>query len=170
MPINKLMLPEGQFSEEFIRKMMARIVFGFYRYGQSKQYAENSSYNIIETIKKRLQAYVETGNKEHLVDAANFIMIEYMYPQHKNVHFESVEEEDSNKRLGVVRNIETILKLEEHNITSDKEICFWCDSEITNKDGDRVCNEFNLAMHIQCYNEWCKSDWPEYHVRRKEKL
>jgi hypothetical protein len=104
-----------QFSEDFVRKMKARMFVGYHRYGQSKQYAESNKYDIIETIKKRLQAYVDTGNKEHLVDTANFLMIEYMYPQHPNAHFESIEEEDINKRLGVVKNtdIETLLKTED---------------------------------------------------------
>lgn len=99
-----------QFSEDFIQKMKARVFVGFYRYGQSKQYAETNKYDIIETIKARLRLYQDTGNKEHLVDAANFIMIEYMYPQHPNAHFESVEEEDPTKRAGVVRSAETLLR------------------------------------------------------------
>ncbi len=93
--------------------MKARVFLGFYRYGPSKQYAENNKYDIIETIKKRLDAYVETGNQEHLVDTANFIMIEYMNPQHKNAHFLSVEEEDETKRLGVVKQVETLLRADD---------------------------------------------------------
>lgn len=99
-----------QFSEDFIRKMKARVFVGFHRYGQSKQYAETNKYDIIETIKARLKLYQESGNQEHLVDAANFIMIEYMYPQHPNPHFEAVAEEDPNRRAGVVRKTETLLR------------------------------------------------------------
>ena len=101
-----------QFSDDFVRKMKARVFVGFHRYGQSKVYAENNKYDIMETIKARLKLYADTGNQEHLVDAANFIMIEYMYPQHPNAHFESVEEEDPAKRAGVVRNAETLLRYE----------------------------------------------------------
>lgn len=99
-----------QFSEDFVRKMKARVFVGFHRYGQSKQYAETNQYDIIETIKARLKLYQDTGNQEHLVDAANFIMIEYMYPQHPNAHFESVAEEDPNRRAGVVAKTETLLR------------------------------------------------------------
>lgn len=108
-------MPEGQWSEDFVRKMMARMFFGYYRYGPTKQYAETNKYDIMATIAKRLQAYKETGNKEHLVDAANFILIEYMYPQYPDAHFESVEEEDEEKRLGVVKTVETLLRLDEEN-------------------------------------------------------
>jgi hypothetical protein len=104
-----------QFSEDFINKMKARVFFGFYRYGESKQYKKDSPYNIMDTILKRLEKYRETGNQEHLVDAVNFIMIEYMHPQHPNAHFESIEEEDVSKRLGVVRSkedAEVIVKLD----------------------------------------------------------
>lgn len=106
---------EYQFSEDFVRKMKARVFVGFHRYGQSKQYAIENKYDILETIKKRLEKYRETGNQEHLVDAANFIMIEYMYPQHPNAHFESVEEEDPNKRVGLVKAAETLLRLDDEN-------------------------------------------------------
>lgn len=106
---------EYQFSEDFVRKMKARVFVGYHRYGQSKQYAIENKYDILETIKKRLEKYRETGNKEHLVDAANFIMIEYMYPQHPDAHFESIEEEDPSKRVGLVKAAETLLRLDDEN-------------------------------------------------------
>lgn len=102
-----------QFSEDFVRKMKARVFVGFHRYGQSKQYAETNKYDIIETIKARLKLYSDTGNQEHLIDAANFIMIEYMYPQHPKAHFESVEEEDPTRRAGVIRQTETLLRYDD---------------------------------------------------------
>lgn len=107
-----------QFSEEFVRKMKARVFFGYFRYGESKRYKTEKKYNIKDTIQKRLDKYWETGNSEHLVDTANFLMIEYMHPQHPNAHFESIEEEDESKRLGVVRNIkdaEALIRADNEN-------------------------------------------------------
>lgn len=107
---------EIQFSEDFIRKMKARCFVGYHRYGPNTQYGQKqSSYNILETIRKRLAAYEETGNQEHLVDAANFIMIEYKAPQHPNAHFDCVEEEDNSKRLGIVKGTETLLRYGDEN-------------------------------------------------------
>ncbi len=107
--VKRIQMPEGQWDESFITKMQARMFVGFYRYGSTKRYAESGKYSITETIKKRLQAYIDTGNQEHLVDVANFCLIEFMYPQHKDAHFESIEEEDVTKRIGVV---ETLIRVD----------------------------------------------------------
>jgi len=103
----------AQISEDFIRKMKARMFVGYFRYGESTQYKKDHSYKIVDTIQKRIAAYEETGNLEHLIDAANFCMIEYKAPQHPDAHFETVEEEDHTKRLGIVRDAETLLRYED---------------------------------------------------------
>jgi hypothetical protein len=90
-----------QFSEEFVRKMKARVFVGYFRYGKSDKYKKERQYDIKSTIQTRLNKYWETGNKEHLVDTANFLMIEFMHPQHPNSHWEDTQEEDPKKRLGV---------------------------------------------------------------------
>jgi hypothetical protein len=101
---------QKQFSEDFVRKMKARVFLGYHRYGESKQYKEQKKYDILKTIEKHLRLYNETGNAERLVDAANYLMIEFMHPQHPNAHFEADEEEDVEKRIGVV---ETLLRVED---------------------------------------------------------
>jgi hypothetical protein len=107
---------EIQFSEDFIRKKKARVFVGYHRYGPNTQYAQKKlEYKILDTVRKRLDEYERTGNQEHLVDAANYLMIEYKAPQHPNAHFESIEEEDASKRLGIVRETETLLRLDDEN-------------------------------------------------------
>jgi hypothetical protein len=101
-----------QFSEDFVRKMKARVFMGFHRYGESKKYKEEKKYDILKTIEKHLRLYNETGNAERLVDAANYLMIEFMHPQHPNAHFVADEEEDAEKRIGIV---ETLLRVEDEN-------------------------------------------------------
>lgn len=107
--IKRIEMPEGQWDEEFIAKMQARMFVGFFRYGDTKRYAESGRYDIIKTIEKYLGLYKEDGNMEHLVNMANYMMIEFMYPQHPNAHFKSIEEEDVVKRIGVV---ETLIRVD----------------------------------------------------------
>jgi hypothetical protein len=102
-----------QFSEDFVRKMKARVFMGYHRYGESKRYKEETKYDILKTVEKHLRLYNETGNSERLVDAANYLMIEFMHPQHPNAHFKADEEEDEGKRIGIVKQVETILRVED---------------------------------------------------------
>lgn len=40
-----------------------------------------------------------TGNTEYLLDAGNYAMFEYMYPQHEKAHFRAT---DSSESAGIV--------------------------------------------------------------------
>lgn len=70
-----------EYSEKFdeIRKKM--MLMSYYKYGALKEnYVKYKCMDAIGNIKKRLEKYEETGNTEFLADAANFCMIEFMYP------------------------------------------------------------------------------------------
>lgn len=86
------------FSEDFVQKMRNRIVVSHYKYGwMSESYPEIA--DAVASLEQRLELYKKDGNLEHLIDVANFAMIEYMYPRHKNAHFEAT---DSDKSPGLV--------------------------------------------------------------------
>lgn len=86
------------FSEDFIQKMRNRIIVSHYKYGWiSESYPEIA--DAIASLEQRLELYKQTGNLEHLIDVANFSMIEYMRPRHQNAHFEAT---DSDKSPGLV--------------------------------------------------------------------
>lgn len=42
--------------------------------------------NALDTAIDRIQAYVDTGNTAHLIDASNFIMIEFVRSSHPHAH------------------------------------------------------------------------------------
>jgi hypothetical protein len=42
---------------------------------------------------------IEPGNAEYLVDAANFLMIEFMHPAHPNAHYAATDKEGSPGRV-----------------------------------------------------------------------
>jgi hypothetical protein len=46
---------------------------------------------MLENALIRTEKYKDTGNTEWLVDAANFLMFEFMYPKHRKAHFRATE-------------------------------------------------------------------------------
>lgn len=99
------------FSNEFITKMQNAIETSHYKYGwASKTYPELAQ--AIKCAKERLEAYEKTGNKEYLIDAANFSMLEYLYPSIKNAHYTPT---DSNKSIGLAGGISYNELMEEIN-------------------------------------------------------
>ena len=104
-----------EFSEDFIEKMRNRMVMAFYTYGPIVQNVcrENKEDNTDEIVglKKRVEMYEKTGNTEWLVDAANFAMIEFMYPQHPKAHFRATDSSESPGIEGLsIREIEELNK------------------------------------------------------------
>ena len=77
-----------EYSERFddIRRKM--MIMSYFKYGPMQEnYEKFKCMKAVENIEKRLEKYKETGNTEFLADAANFAMIEFMYPSHPNAHY-----------------------------------------------------------------------------------
>ena len=68
------------FSEDFVKKMKNRIVMSHHKYGSLKEAKQDIRYprNEIKNAMYRINKYMNTGNTEYLVDAANFLMFEFM--------------------------------------------------------------------------------------------
>lgn len=82
------------FSDEFIEGMKNRIVVSHHKYGwASESYPE--LLQAYKSIATRLDLYLKTGNREWLMDVANFAMLEYEYPSHPNAHFVSTSSAES---------------------------------------------------------------------------
>lgn len=80
-----------EYNEEFDELRKNRMIMSFYKYGPLRENYENKLVDSpITNLLKRLELYNKTGNKEHLCDVANFAMIEFMYPYHKNAHFDNM--------------------------------------------------------------------------------
>jgi hypothetical protein len=60
-----------------LRFMKARLVMGYYRYGGIRDPSARPWDNISSAI-ERLQSYLKDGNLEHLVDAANLCLVEWV--------------------------------------------------------------------------------------------
>lgn len=68
----------------------------YYKYGPVEINYKKGLIKAIESLKKRLEMYEDTGNIEYLADIANFAMIEYMYPQHEKAHFKATDDGKSH--------------------------------------------------------------------------
>ena len=89
---------DTQFCEQFIQGMSDRMSMSYYKYGPVQQ-GFSDKVNAIETLKLRLKQYMETGNKEFLMDVANYAMIEFMLPKHPNAFFRPTDSKDSPGRI-----------------------------------------------------------------------
>lgn len=88
-------LSESEWSPEFERLMRNRLIMGGLRYGLMGHGSIPKGkpvYNRIESIRKRLKFFEETGNAEFLVDIANMALLMFEERQHKNWHFDSIDD------------------------------------------------------------------------------
>ena len=71
--------------------MRNRLVIGAFRYGKM---GYKPDYDYIGSLIERAELYRKTGNQEHLVDVANFAMLEFVDGKHPNKHMRSVDGHD----------------------------------------------------------------------------
>lgn len=93
MDINSSLVPAGQASTPFIQGMLDRVTFGFLKYGSVN--ASSRKIDFIQTMRDRVKKYKETGNTEFLIDAANFLMFEFMYPSEPGAFFQGTDSDQS---------------------------------------------------------------------------
>lgn len=79
------------FSRDFIRKMQNRILVSYHKYGDLSTIKKNTLFprDELKNAKARIKKYEKTGNTEYLIDAANFLMFEFM---EMNGHFIPVDD------------------------------------------------------------------------------
>lgn len=78
-------------SDRFITLMRNRMLLGVYRYGSFRSPLQ-PNYDRINSALYRLVRYKQTGNAEHLVDAANLALIEFEKQTHPNFHFSAQDD------------------------------------------------------------------------------
>jgi hypothetical protein len=83
--------------EEVVNGMRNRMRVSRHKYGPLDESMRVGDY--IESMYVRVKKYEATGNTEWLMDAANFLIIEVMYPSHEKAHFRAT---DSNESPGYV--------------------------------------------------------------------
>ncbi len=114
----------SEFSPTAIMLMLGAMQVSYYKYGPVKEgfphklnaigkLAENPQIGLhnLGSLGKRLEYYfygkksiegdvlIEPGNVEYLVDAMNFLMIEFMYPAHPKAHYKATDRDGSPGRV-----------------------------------------------------------------------
>lgn len=87
-----------EFSEAFIKGMKERMLVSYFKYGPVAKGFPHKVH-ALGSMEERIRLYHETGNTENLMDAANFLMIEFMFPRHPDAHFTATDSDKSPGRL-----------------------------------------------------------------------
>jgi hypothetical protein len=90
-----------EYNSDFDEKRKSAMILSFHKYGAVKANYATGNVNAIDTLKKRLQLYEETGNIEWLIDVGNMAMIEFTHPQHPNAHYKKTESKESPGVVGL---------------------------------------------------------------------
>lgn len=89
--------PRTQYSKEFLQGMIDRMLMSYPKYGHIKDSVERGMDPLAEA-RRRISKYRADGNTEWLIDAANYIMIEFMHPSHEDAHFRPTDSSESDGR------------------------------------------------------------------------
>lgn len=111
--MNKLDMSK-EYSARFDELRRNRVEVSYYKYGPAAQNFGRGNVQAIPTLEKCLQKYKETGNAEFLVDGANYLMFEFMYPQHPKAHFRATDSSESAGIVGMSVNEMERFKNEEY--------------------------------------------------------
>jgi hypothetical protein len=83
-------LRKTEWSKDFETYMRNRLIMGALRYGVINA-KDKPKYDRIDSIRKRLQLYQDSGNTELLVDIANMALLEFVEGDHPLKHFTALD-------------------------------------------------------------------------------
>lgn len=93
-PLGQMQLDELQrteWSPAFERLMRNRLLMGAFRYGRLHE--PHAAHDNVRSAIARLRRYLDDGNQEHLVDAANLCLVEYVRGEcHENPNLRAVDD------------------------------------------------------------------------------
>ena len=101
-----------EYSDEVDIMRKNRVKVSFYKYGPAYinfgQHLVNAKNSALLCINK----YDETKNTEYLLDAMNYLMFEFMFPQYKEAYFKSTDSKDSagidGMSINEIKNFEVL--------------------------------------------------------------
>ena len=93
---------EGGVCAEVAKLAYNRIWMGSFRYGianvsgksHEQRVKEGKDTTFIERGIEKFNLYLKTGNREYIVDAFNYCLLEWNSPQHPNAHFKATDREE----------------------------------------------------------------------------
>lgn len=81
-----------------------RVETSFYKYGPAKVNFGDKLVNAKNSAKICIEAYEKTHNTEYLLDAMNYCMFEYMFPQFDDAYFKATDSSESPGKDGIAIN------------------------------------------------------------------
>jgi hypothetical protein len=78
--------PELHLYVDALQLMVNRMAVSHFKYGNMSDKFPDSA-NAADGVTKRMAMYEESGNTENCLDAANYAVIEYLFPSHEKAHF-----------------------------------------------------------------------------------
>jgi hypothetical protein len=88
----------SEWCTEFEQYMRNRLVMGALRYGLLRS---GRDYDNVRSAIEHLKDYARTGNQEHLVDAANLCLVEFVREScHPQPFFRSIDDGRHTRRIG----------------------------------------------------------------------
>lgn len=90
-----------EYSERFDQLRKNRVEVSYYKYGPARKNYKTGNVQALPSMERCIEKYNSTGNTEYLVDAANYLMFEFMYPQHPKAHFKATDSKDSAGIVGI---------------------------------------------------------------------
>lgn len=94
------MVPFSEFSDRFVEYMKNRMEVSFHKYGAIAD-AFPTKIDALKSAADRIEQYRVTHNTEFLVDAANFLMIEFMLPGYHDAFFKGTDSSESPGRHSI---------------------------------------------------------------------
>lgn len=94
-------ISEKEYSHEVDKLRENRVKVSFYKYGTAAKNFGRGYVDALKTEEKCIEKYNETGNKEYLLDAMNYLMFEFMYPQRKGAFFKATDSKESAGIVGI---------------------------------------------------------------------
>lgn len=91
-----------------IRKKLVET--SFYKYGSARNNFMRGYVNALESCDLCIEKYKKTKNTEYLLDAMNYLMFEYMYPQLKGAYYKPTKETESAGISGISEREMEMLK------------------------------------------------------------
>ena len=89
-----------EYSDRFDALRKNRVEVSFHKYGPARTNFEDKLVDALATHELCIEKYKETKNTEYLVDAANYLMFEFMYPQLDGAYFKPTDSDVSAGTVG----------------------------------------------------------------------
>lgn len=102
------------YSDRFDQLRRNRVELSHEKYGSVRKNYRQGNIDALASMQKCLEKYRQTGNTEYLCDAANYLMFEFMFPQHPNAHFRATDSGESAGIVGISEKEMDRLKTEDY--------------------------------------------------------